>query len=346
MNQHSFSIPNESGAAFRADVNAALQALATQSIGASAPPVTYPNMIWADTTNFVVWQRNQDNSAWLCIGTLDVNKCPRLTSVTSLATRDFGKTLLCSGTWQLTLPSPSAVGNGWWCRVKMVGSGTVTMTPPSGTIDGESSKALFVINQECTIVTDGVDFFLASTDFLLNLPGSAGQVLTSNGPGQIPTMQSLAVKNVQADYAWCRDVVSTTAILPCDNTTPGSSEGAELLRVSMTPVAAGSQFFVFWNTYLSSSRDSVAALFLNNSFLNAAMASSSASGFVTGVSGSYRHHAGDTANHTFTLRFGPALSGTAYAGRNSPGNITLSDDGPGSPPTGFISMLSVFNYLD
>jgi hypothetical protein len=63
-----FAIPNEPGSNFRADVNAALQQLATDSSGATAPAVTYPYMRWYDTANSVLKIRNGANSAWVING--------------------------------------------------------------------------------------------------------------------------------------------------------------------------------------------------------------------------------------------------------------------------------------
>jgi alpha-tubulin suppressor-like RCC1 family protein len=71
MSQSNLAIPNESGAAFRADVNAALQALVSQSAGANPPATTYPLQMWADTTNALLKIRNAANSAWITLGTLD-----------------------------------------------------------------------------------------------------------------------------------------------------------------------------------------------------------------------------------------------------------------------------------
>lgn len=65
MSQNDFDVANQSGAAYRADVNTALQALASCSSGASAPATTYANMLWYDTTNSIMMQRNAANSAWV-----------------------------------------------------------------------------------------------------------------------------------------------------------------------------------------------------------------------------------------------------------------------------------------
>lgn len=73
MSQHDYDITTtdaNTGAAMRAAINAALQALATCSSGSTAPATTYPYMLWADTTNGVLKQRNAANSEWVNILTL------------------------------------------------------------------------------------------------------------------------------------------------------------------------------------------------------------------------------------------------------------------------------------
>ncbi|GAB0058044.1 hypothetical protein SIID45300_02384 [Candidatus Magnetaquicoccaceae bacterium FCR-1] len=71
MSQASFNIPNQPGASFRADVNAALQSLATSSAGPSAPGNPTANMFWADTANQVLKIRDTTNAAWITLCALD-----------------------------------------------------------------------------------------------------------------------------------------------------------------------------------------------------------------------------------------------------------------------------------
>ena len=68
--QHDFVIANDSGINVRGDITDALQALATCSLGTSAPSTTYPGLIWLDTTNSLIKQRNSADSAWVVIGQL------------------------------------------------------------------------------------------------------------------------------------------------------------------------------------------------------------------------------------------------------------------------------------
>lgn len=70
MAQHDYIIDNQSGAAFRADLNVALSAIVTNNSGATAPTTTYAYQWWADTTTGLLKIRNAANSAWITVGTL------------------------------------------------------------------------------------------------------------------------------------------------------------------------------------------------------------------------------------------------------------------------------------
>lgn len=73
MSQHDFDISTadaNSGVAVRAAINAALQALASNNSGATAPSTTYAYQMWADTTTGLLKIRNAANSAWITVGTL------------------------------------------------------------------------------------------------------------------------------------------------------------------------------------------------------------------------------------------------------------------------------------
>lgn len=67
MSQHDYVIDNQAGAAFRADLNNALAAVATTNSGATAPATTYAYQLWADTTTGLLKQRNAANNAWVTL---------------------------------------------------------------------------------------------------------------------------------------------------------------------------------------------------------------------------------------------------------------------------------------
>lgn len=68
MSQHDMDLVNQLRAAFRADLNAALQALASTSLGATAPATTFAGQLWANTTNGTLYLRDQSNAAWIDTG--------------------------------------------------------------------------------------------------------------------------------------------------------------------------------------------------------------------------------------------------------------------------------------
>ncbi len=71
MSQTDGIIANASGAAVRQDLNNALQALLSNSSGATAPATTYAFQFWADTTAGQLKQRNSANDAWIVVAELD-----------------------------------------------------------------------------------------------------------------------------------------------------------------------------------------------------------------------------------------------------------------------------------
>lgn len=70
MSQNDYVIGNQAFASFRADVNDALQALASNSSGPTAPTTTYANQLWYDTANDQLKIRNEANSGWITLYTI------------------------------------------------------------------------------------------------------------------------------------------------------------------------------------------------------------------------------------------------------------------------------------
>lgn len=92
------------------------------------------------------------------------------------------------GLGTLNLPTPGVVGNGWFVQVRNSGSGDLTVTPPSGTIDGAATKT-FAAGTSAVVVTDGTNFFTlgfgsgagggGSFDFIeINVAGSGNFTLS------------------------------------------------------------------------------------------------------------------------------------------------------------------------
>lgn len=73
MAQHDYNIANQSGAAFRTDLNNSLSAILSNNSGSSQPATRTAYMFWADTSNNVLKMRNSSNSAWITLRTLSGN---------------------------------------------------------------------------------------------------------------------------------------------------------------------------------------------------------------------------------------------------------------------------------
>jgi hypothetical protein len=71
MATHDYVIDNQTAPNFRADLNNALLAIVSNNSSATAPAVTYANMMWYDTAANILYMRNEDNDAWIRLGTLD-----------------------------------------------------------------------------------------------------------------------------------------------------------------------------------------------------------------------------------------------------------------------------------
>ena len=106
MAQHDYVIANQSGLAFRADLNNSLAAIVSQNSGATEPSTTYAYQWWADTTTGLLKLRNAANSAWITIGTLastNLGLAP-LASPSFTGTATFSGNVELTGTGYLDLP--------------------------------------------------------------------------------------------------------------------------------------------------------------------------------------------------------------------------------------------------
>ena len=159
MAQHDYVLDNATGAAFRVDLNAVLQAIITQNSGSSAPTVTKPYMFWASTGDNKLKQRNGADTAWIDICELNapIAKAGANSDITSLtaaavtaavddkvliqdtSASDVLKTVTTQSIADLPIVSPSkAIGYGTGAGGEVTqatdkGTG-VTLSTPTGKI--------------------------------------------------------------------------------------------------------------------------------------------------------------------------------------------------------------------
>jgi hypothetical protein len=71
MSQNDFNLANQGFPSMRSDINSALQALASNSSGDTAPATTYAYQFWYETDTNILKMRNAADSAWINIFTFD-----------------------------------------------------------------------------------------------------------------------------------------------------------------------------------------------------------------------------------------------------------------------------------
>ncbi len=143
MAQHDYDIANQPGAAFRADLNAALAAIVGQNSGITAPATTFAGMWWLDTGTSIdsngPWlrQRNSGNTAWerviqVDVGLIDALQIQSYTAFTSAGT---------APTFTLTpAPALTAYAAGQRFRVKFHATGTTGSNTLN--ISGRGAKSI------------------------------------------------------------------------------------------------------------------------------------------------------------------------------------------------------------
>jgi hypothetical protein len=62
------------------------------------------------------------------------------------------------GTGTFTLPNPATVGSDWFAPIKNAGSGSLTLSPAAGTIDG-SASIILATEESAFVATDGANWF-------------------------------------------------------------------------------------------------------------------------------------------------------------------------------------------
>jgi hypothetical protein len=71
MAQHDYDIINQTSSELRTDLNNALAAIVSQNSGDTEPSTPFSSQIWYDTLTNILKQRNESNSAWITLGTVN-----------------------------------------------------------------------------------------------------------------------------------------------------------------------------------------------------------------------------------------------------------------------------------
>lgn len=184
--QHDMNAANGSGATVRADLNNALESLATVSSGASAPSTTFAYQLWADTTNGLLKQRNAANSGWLIRGTLAEVFVVARSSNTIIAIGDIGKTFICTSTFTQTLTAVATLGDGFWVNLKNDGSGIITVDANSTELIDGLQALVLQPGESCTLFCNGSTWKVINRSHLAGLNKTIwGWTYANNGADAI-----------------------------------------------------------------------------------------------------------------------------------------------------------------
>lgn len=179
MAQHDYVIENQSAPAFRADLNSALAAAVSQNSGPTAPVVMFADMIWYDTANNQIKKRNEANSAWITLGTIDetlgtftpnaqittsqINPTTLVTAAETIAANNNDTTIPTSAA--VKSYTDTAVAGVVTNAVTFLGTATVSGFPTSFTLSGINLTAqrLLLIQVNGVSTTGSSNIFITSS---------------------------------------------------------------------------------------------------------------------------------------------------------------------------------------
>jgi hypothetical protein len=124
MATHDYVIDNQTAPNFRADLNNALLAIVSNNSNATAPTVTYANMMWYNTAANILYMRNEDNDAWIALGTLN-QTADTFAAAVALASQAEAE----AGTDNTKVMTPLRVEQNFAANEQQIGVGQTWSTP-------------------------------------------------------------------------------------------------------------------------------------------------------------------------------------------------------------------------
>lgn len=218
MAQHDYSIADDVGADVRSDLNNALNAVATNNSGTSAPSTTFADQWWLDRTNVLLKLRDTTNSAWNSVMAfvggvvLPLGNGRRLLDTTY----NSGGT---STAYTITTPEAGGAyqtGEKHWVRWHTDATGVFTINR-----DGQGAKNVKVYNSGGTLTSATIADARQGAESLLEYDGTqfvikAERIHRGTAAYQIPQLNSagmLAEARVALAYRSGRQTITSGANL-------------------------------------------------------------------------------------------------------------------------------------
>ena len=183
-----YSIANQSGANFRAELNLILAAIVSFNSGSTPPSTTYAYQPWIDTgaSPALLKIRNAANSAWITVGDVTAANLGLLSTATAAST--YAPLASPTFTGSVTIPAganisgyltTTSAANTYLALAGGTLTGGVTLNAQSDLRFADLDSSNWVALQAPSSI---------ATNYTLTLPaadGSSGQVLTTNGSGAL-----------------------------------------------------------------------------------------------------------------------------------------------------------------
>lgn len=178
MTQHSFTIINQVFPTFRTDLNSALQALASMSLGTAAPTTTFAGMPWNDSLNDLFKVRNDVDTAWITIA----------------------KWNYASGWWEPVANTINAASTAG-ITIKSSGGTTILTISNAGVVTTINDLSV-VGNIAVTGTVDGVDVAAEETRLAATSGTNTGdEVLASQAEAEAGTENTKMITSLRAAQA-------------------------------------------------------------------------------------------------------------------------------------------------
>lgn len=331
MAQHDYHVADASGATVRADLNNALQAIATLNSGAAAPATTFAGQWWHDTATATLKRRNAANTAWITLGPIDQ---PLLAATDAAAgvVELLTQAELDARTDAARVPTAALLAEGLGVKGADIASAATLSLPTVGnyfdvtgttTVTAISARAAgrivrFRFTGALTLTHNATSLILQGSVNKLTVAGDVAEFVSlgsgnwrqvnywsaAGGPGTIVQMASFQTGALSY----------TTVQIPFDDTIPQITEGNECMTLSFSPKSAANRLRidVCFQGYLDNDGIFVVALFKDAvaDALAAVFRGENNTAQVAGTPVSFSHDmlAGTTSAITFRVRAGPAAA--------------------------------------
>ncbi len=300
--------PNKSGLSYRQEDNDGKKALLNHHKGSTAPSYAEAGMLWLDDAATPWALKLYDGADWLTVMQLHAGNN---TVLPYLGAAPLRVPILASDTGSANAyavaPTP-AIGS--------YAAGVMALLRPSVANTGASTLAMNGLSAVAIKMPDGTDtpadVLKTSGAYLLLHNGTHFCLLNPSAAQNSGCLQSLATTFTSTS--------TTVNSIPMDDTIPTSSEGVEIMSISITPKSATSRMVIRAQGIAghASAGYLISGIFINSA--SAAHYSNSDAAPATNASKASilcTHSPGSTAPVTYKLRIGGSGGGIRYNGSYS-----------------------------